>query len=79
GADVLLVMSPTLPSLPLLNIETSCRKHMTQLNLDTPADAEKLHKLVGGAVVFKFLPSYRLGSLAARGFVSKSAPRCAQG
>ncbi|KAI9455166.1 hypothetical protein BJY52DRAFT_1417591 [Lactarius psammicola] len=41
---------------------------MTQLDINTPADAEKLHELVGGAEVFKFLQSYRLSSLAGRKF-----------
>jgi len=66
GADVLFVTSPNLPSLPLLDTETSRGKRTTQLDLNVPADAEKLRELVGGADVF--LQSYRPGGLAARGF-----------
>lgn len=67
GADVLLVTSPNLPSLPLLDIETSRGKRTTQLDLNVPSDAAKLRALVsGGADVF--LQSYRPGGLAARGF-----------
>lgn len=66
GADVLLVTSPNLPSLPLLDIETSRGKRTTQLDLDVLADATKLRELVRDADVF--LQSYRPGGLAARGF-----------
>ncbi|KAH9165521.1 CoA-transferase family III [Lactarius sanguifluus] len=66
GADVLLVTSPNLPSLPFLDTETSRGKRTTQLDLNAPADAEKLRELIGGADVF--LQSYRPGGLAARGF-----------
>lgn len=66
GADVLHVTSPRLPSLPLLDVETSRGKRTTQLDLDVPADAEKLRALLRDADVF--LQSYRPGGLAARGF-----------
>jgi len=66
GADVLLVTSPNLPSLPLLDIETSRGKRTTQLDLNVPAEAEKLRELLRDADVF--LQSYRPGGLAARGF-----------
>ena len=66
GADVLLVTSPHLPSLPLLDVETSRGKRTTQLDLDVPADAEKLRELLRGADVF--FQAYRPGGLAARGF-----------
>ena len=66
GADVLLVTSPNLPSLPYLDSETSRGKRTTQLDLNVPTDAEKLRELVGGADVF--LQSYRPGGLTARGF-----------
>ena len=67
GADVLHVTSPNLPSLPLLDIETSRGKRTTQLDLNVPSDAAKLRALVSdGADVF--LQSYRPGGLAARGF-----------
>ena len=59
--------SPNLPSLPLLDIETSRGKRTTQLDLNVPSDAAKLRALVSdGADVF--LQSYRPGGLTARGF-----------
>ena len=66
GADVLLVTSPNLPSLPLLDTETSRGKRTTQLDLNVPTDAEKLRELLSDADVF--LQSYRPGGLTARGF-----------
>ena len=66
GADVLLVTSPNLPALPFLDTETSRGKRTTQLDLNVPADADKLRELLGTADVF--LQSYRPGGLAARGF-----------
>jgi len=66
GADVLLVTSPHLPSHPFLDVETSRGKRTTQLDLDVPADAEKLRTLVRDADVF--VQSYRPGGLAGRGF-----------
>jgi crotonobetainyl-CoA:carnitine CoA-transferase CaiB-like acyl-CoA transferase len=66
GADVILVTSPHLPSLPFLDVETSRGKRTTQLDVNAPADAEKLRELVRDADVF--LQSYRPGGLAARGF-----------
>jgi len=66
GADVLLVTSPHLPSLPYLDVETSRGKRTTQLDLNAPADAEKLRTLVRDADVF--VQSYRPGGLAGRGF-----------
>jgi crotonobetainyl-CoA:carnitine CoA-transferase CaiB-like acyl-CoA transferase len=66
GADVLLVTSPHLHSLPFLDAETSRGKRTTQLDLNNPASAETLRALVCDADVF--LQSYRPGGLAARGF-----------
>jgi crotonobetainyl-CoA:carnitine CoA-transferase CaiB-like acyl-CoA transferase len=66
GADVLLVTSPRLPSLPFLDVETSRGKRTTQLDLDAPADAGKLRTLVSDADVF--VQSYRPGGLVERGF-----------
>jgi crotonobetainyl-CoA:carnitine CoA-transferase CaiB-like acyl-CoA transferase len=63
GADVLLVTSPHLPSLPFLDVDTSRGKRTTQLDLNNTADAEMLRALVRDADVF--LQPYRL---AARGF-----------
>ncbi|KAI0279613.1 CoA-transferase family III domain-containing protein [Russula aff. rugulosa BPL654] len=66
GADVLLVTSPHLPSLPFLDVDTSRGKRTTQLDLNNPADAETLRALLRDADVF--LQSYRPRGLAARGF-----------
>lgn len=66
GADVLLVTSPHLPSLPFLDVDTSRGKRTTQLDLNEPADIETLRALVRDADVF--LQSYRPRGLAARGF-----------
>jgi len=75
GADVLLVTSTTLPSLPLLDTETSHGKRTAQRDPNIPADAEKLRELVGSADVF--LQSYRQGGLAAHGFSpEESAAMC---
>jgi len=67
GAQVLLITSPTLPSLPLLDVETSLGKRTAQLDLDSlTADKEKLCNLVKDAEVF--LQAYRPGGLESRGF-----------
>ncbi|KIM42975.1 hypothetical protein M413DRAFT_443793 [Hebeloma cylindrosporum] len=67
GAQVLLVTSPNLPSLPLLDVETSIGKRTTQLDLDVlSSDKEKLRDLVKDADVF--LQAYRPGGLESRGF-----------
>ncbi len=66
GADVLRVTSPRLPDLPALDIDTGRGKRSAQLDLDRPADADRLHALAGEADVF--LQAYRPGALAARGF-----------
>jgi hypothetical protein len=66
GADVLLVTSPYLPSLPFLDVDTSRGKRTTQLDLNNTTDAETLRALVRDADVF--LQSYRPRGLVARGF-----------
>ncbi|KAF9483445.1 CoA-transferase family III [Pholiota conissans] len=70
GAQVLLITSANLPSLPLLDIETSLGKRTTQLNLsntnESNSDREKFRSLVQGADVF--LQAYRPGGLDAKGF-----------
>jgi hypothetical protein len=64
--DILLMMSPHLLSLPFLNVETSRRKHITQLNLEASADAEKLQTLMRDANMF--IQLYRPVRLIERGF-----------
>lgn len=67
GAQVLLITSPNLPSLPLLDVETSIGKRTTQLDLEPlDSDQEKLRDLVKGVDVF--LQAYRPGGLESRGF-----------
>ncbi|KAF8158508.1 CoA-transferase family III domain-containing protein [Crassisporium funariophilum] len=66
GADVLLVTSPTLPSLPALDMETSMGKRTAQLDLNLPRDVNKLDFLVNTADVF--LQAYRPGGLDEKGF-----------
>jgi crotonobetainyl-CoA:carnitine CoA-transferase CaiB-like acyl-CoA transferase len=69
GADVLLVTSPRLPSLPIIDVDTSRGKRTTQLDLTIPSDHEKLKHLASTADVF--LQAYRPGGLEAKGFGSR--------
>lgn len=66
GATVLLVTSPDLPALPVLDIDTSRGKLTTQLDLKNPADKSRLDSLISDADVF--LQAYRPGALAKKGF-----------
>ncbi|KAF8904080.1 CoA-transferase family III [Gymnopilus junonius] len=66
GAQVLLITSPNLPALPLLDTETSLGKRTTQLDLNSPSDKEKLGGLVRGADVF--LQAYRPKGVEGKGF-----------
>ncbi|KAI0072040.1 CoA-transferase family III [Panus rudis PR-1116 ss-1] len=66
GADVLLVTSPNLPALPLLDTDTSRGKRTTQLDLTDSADKARLFDLVKDADVF--LQAYRPGGLRDKGF-----------
>ncbi|KAF8073472.1 CoA-transferase family III domain-containing protein [Lyophyllum atratum] len=66
GADVLLVSSPKLPALPLLDIETSLGKRTTQLDLTLAADRDVLTHVAKEADVF--LQAYRPRGLEQKGF-----------
>lgn len=66
GADVLLVTSPELPALPLLDADTARGKRATQLDLTTATDSATLSTLVKDADVF--LQAYRPGGLRDKGF-----------
>ncbi|KAK0491559.1 CoA-transferase family III domain-containing protein [Armillaria novae-zelandiae] len=66
GADVLLVTSPHLPALPVLDADTSRGKRTTQLDLNTQEGVAKLRELCEEADVF--LQAYRPGALEAKGF-----------
>ncbi|TFK48714.1 CoA-transferase family III [Heliocybe sulcata] len=66
GADVLWITSPKLPSLPLIDVDTSRGKRTTQLDLTREADVETLASLVRESDVF--LQAYRPGGLKDKGF-----------
>lgn len=66
GADVLLVTSPKLPDLPVLDIDTSRGKRTTQLDLTQVPQIDCLKELVKDADVF--LQAYRPGGLQEKGF-----------
>ncbi|KAJ6620727.1 CoA-transferase family III domain-containing protein [Mycena sp. CBHHK59/15] len=68
GADVLLITSPRLPSLPF-DADTSRGKRTTQLDLTLSSDHEKLKELAASADVF--LQAYRPGGLQEKGFGSQ--------
>lgn len=65
GADVVWVTSPNLPDLPELDKDLSRGKRTVQLDINDPADKEKLLRLLDEADVL--LQSYRPGSLAGKG------------
>ena len=52
GADVLLITSPKLPALPLLDADTSRGKRTTQLDLTEASDRDTLGSFVRDADVF---------------------------
>lgn len=66
GADVLLITSPKLPDLPVLDIDTSRGKRTTQLDLTQTTQKDCLKELVKDADVF--LQAYRPGGLQEKGF-----------
>lgn len=66
GAEVMLVTSPTLPSIPALEPDTGRGKLSTAIDLRAPGGRENLAALVRDADVF--LQGYRPGGLAALGF-----------
>lgn len=77
GADVLLVTSPALPALPLLDVETSLGKRTTQLDLTQPTDRNALTELAKEADVF--LQAYRPGGLQEKGFGTEELTRMRPG
>jgi hypothetical protein len=66
GADVTWITSPELPSLPLVDADTSRGKRSLHLDLTTSEDCERLREEVKESDVF--LQAYRPGGLAAKGF-----------
>jgi crotonobetainyl-CoA:carnitine CoA-transferase CaiB-like acyl-CoA transferase len=77
GADVLLVTSPHLPSLPSLVIDTGLGKLSASLDLRRPGDGDRLRSLIAGADVFS--QSYRPGALARLGFGPEEVARLRPG
>ncbi|PWI69545.1 hypothetical protein PCL_01192 [Purpureocillium lilacinum] len=71
SASILWLTSPTLPSLPALDVDLSRGKRTIQLDLSDPAQRDTLHALVRDADVF--IQGYRPGSLAARAGLSPEA------
>lgn len=66
GAQVLKITSPRLPFHEAFVIDTGHGKRSAHLDLDDPADRDRLEELVATADVFS--QGYRPGRLAARGF-----------
>lgn len=63
---MLLVTSPNLPALPVLDVDTSLGKRTTQLDLLEPSDRETLRGLCKETDVF--LQAYRPSGLSKKGF-----------
>jgi crotonobetainyl-CoA:carnitine CoA-transferase CaiB-like acyl-CoA transferase len=70
GADVLKITAPHLPDSGLIELDTGVGKLSAHLDLRNPRDEETLRALVRGADVFS--QSYRPGTLAGRGFASRT-------
>ena len=66
GADVLTIASPGLPSTPANITETNHGKLSAYLDLNNPAEAERLRDLTAQADIFT--QGYRAGALERRGF-----------
>jgi crotonobetainyl-CoA:carnitine CoA-transferase CaiB-like acyl-CoA transferase len=65
GADVLHITSPALPTSQVWVMDTNQGKLSAYLDLDAPADVDRLRKLVGEADVFA--QGFRAGALERRG------------
>ncbi|HET6503984.1 MAG TPA: CoA transferase [Amycolatopsis sp.] len=77
GADVLHIGAAHLPVVPPLVIDTGLGKRSARLDLRTPADRDRLWRLVGEADVF--VQSFRPGALARRGFSAENLARARPG
>ena len=77
GADVLLVGSPHLPSLPSHVIDFGLGKRNATLDLRRAGDADRLRALISRADVFS--QSYRPGALARLGFAPEEVARLRPG
>jgi crotonobetainyl-CoA:carnitine CoA-transferase CaiB-like acyl-CoA transferase len=77
GADVMVVTSRHLPSLPSHVIDFGLGKLSTSLDLRRPEDSDRLRSLIAGADIFS--QSYRPGALARLGFAPKDVSRLRPG
>jgi crotonobetainyl-CoA:carnitine CoA-transferase CaiB-like acyl-CoA transferase len=77
GADVLLLTSPSLPSIPTLVADTGRGKRSAELDLRAPGGVERLRALLQDADVF--LQGYRPGGLAGLGFAPADVARLRPG
>jgi len=77
GADVLLVTSPKLPGISLLDMETSRGKRTTHIDLTRFPDRHILTSLVKEGDVF--LQAYRPGALAEKGFSPETLAKARPG
>lgn len=77
GADVLLISSPTLPSVPSFVLDTGHGKRSAWLDLERAGDVAALTALAAGADVFS--QGYRTGSLARRGLSPEDLARIRPG
>lgn len=77
GADVMLISSPNLPSIPWLVIDTGLGKLSSFLDLKTEAGRDALRGLLAQADIFS--QGYRPQSIAALGFSPEDAARISPG
>ena len=77
GADVMVVTSPHLPSLPSHVIDFGLGKLSASLDLRRPEDGDRLRSLIAGADIFS--QSYRPGALAGLGFAPEAVSRLRPG
>ena len=77
GADVMLIASPNLPSIPWLVIDTGRGKLSSFINLKTEAGRDTLRGLLARADIFS--QGYRPDSVAALGFSPDDAARISPG
>ena len=77
GADVMLIASPNLPSIPWLVIDTGRGKLSSFINLKTEAGRDTLRGLLTKADIFS--QGYRPDSVAALGFSPDDAARISPG
>jgi crotonobetainyl-CoA:carnitine CoA-transferase CaiB-like acyl-CoA transferase len=69
GADVLHIASPSLPTIPVFDIDTGHGKRSAHLDLDSAAGPATLRTLVRDADVF--VDGFRSGSMERRGFSAR--------